>query len=80
MNLCGSDPTMPCGGHGQCVPMTTKGQLQKAKNPLHSDDLEEVSPWIVKHYGDNILKCECEPGYSGWDCSQREFVRVACYE
>jgi hypothetical protein len=66
------DSTVTCSGHGQCISMTERGKLELARNPFNMTGKKEVDPWLVNRFGNNILTCECEEGFSGWDCSQRK--------
>jgi hypothetical protein len=54
-----------CSGNGRCVSMRDAAVLQDDRNFFAS---ATYSLWDA----DKILGCQCDPGFTGFDCSQRE--------
>ncbi|EEY62815.1 uncharacterized protein PITG_15241 [Phytophthora infestans T30-4] len=54
-----------CSGNGRCISMRDAATLQDDRNFLVSTT---YSLWDA----DKIMGCQCDPGFSGFDCSQRE--------
>ncbi|KAG7376496.1 hypothetical protein PHYPSEUDO_013294 [Phytophthora pseudosyringae] len=54
-----------CSGNGRCVSMRDAAALQDDRNFFVSTS---YNLWDA----DKIMGCQCDPGFSGFDCSQRE--------
>ncbi|KAG6946893.1 hypothetical protein JG687_00016470 [Phytophthora cactorum] len=54
-----------CSGNGRCISMRDAATLQDDRNFFVSTT---YSLWDA----DKIMGCQCDPGFTGFDCSQRE--------
>lgn len=54
-----------CSGNGRCISMREAAALQDDRNFF-------VSTTYTLWDADKIMGCQCDPGYTGIDCSQRE--------
>lgn len=54
-----------CSGNGRCISMRDAAVLQDDRNFF-------VSTTYTLWDADKIMGCQCDPGYTGMDCSQRE--------
>ncbi|GMF30833.1 unnamed protein product [Phytophthora lilii] len=54
-----------CSGNGRCLSMRDAATLQDDRNFF-------VSTTYTLWDADKIMGCQCDPGYTGMDCSQRE--------
>merc|ERR1711871_833065 len=71
MSCPGGDP--PCTGHGECLSMAQLAiQSTKHTNGAESSFTYGRTPNDPYHWDYNKLYgCKCDPGYYGYDCSQR---------
>lgn len=67
---CPGEPA--CYGHGQCMSIRQLSLEADVDSPSLRFDYG-VDPNNAQTYDrDSILGCKCDPGYRGYDCSQRE--------
>ncbi|KAF1313845.1 hypothetical protein FI667_g16935, partial [Globisporangium splendens] len=64
-----------CYGHGQCMSIRQLSLEADVDSPLLRFDYG-VDPNSAQTYDrDSVLGCKCDPGYEGYDCSQRSCPR-----
>lgn len=69
---CPGEPA--CNGRGQCMSIRQLSLEADADSPSLRFDYG-VDPNNAQTFDrDSILGCKCDPGFEGYDCSQREFV------
>lgn len=67
---CPGEPA--CNGHGQCMSIRQLSNEADVDSPSLRFDYG-VDPNNAQTFDrDSILGCKCDPGFEGYDCSQRE--------